>query len=145
MIVASGSPRSLGGRPYLEEYFRVNGIKKEDLKSRSCDMVFICGDTKYKSEEIVEIPVKLEGNVPFLLGANTMVEWKVIINIFDETLEVYMYDKKNSVEFLAPKSGNHMKLHLGRLNQISSETKKKIEDELVQEEAEIERRRINRL
>ena len=66
-----------------------------------------------------------------------MVEWKAKINTFDRTLEVYMYDEKNPVEFLAPKSGNHMKLHLGRLNQVSSETKKKIEDELVQEQAEI--------
>ena len=60
MIEDSGSPSSLGGRPSLEQYFRVNGIKKEDLKSRSCAMVFIFGDTKYKSEEIVDIPVKLE-------------------------------------------------------------------------------------
>ena len=103
-----------------------------------------------------------------------MVEWKAKINTFDRTLEVYMYDEKNPVEFMVPKSGNHMKLHLGRLNEVfesvvekgveaiedikqveespqtktkveegviietvSSETKKKIEDELVQEQAEI--------
>ena len=129
MIVDSGNPSTLGGRPSIEEYLRVNEIRKEDLNSRSCAMVFIFGDTKYKSEEIIDIPVKLEvkggnsrvmyiptyiveGNVPFLLGDNTMREWRATINTFDRTLEVYMYDEKNPVEFLAPKIGNHMKLQL---------------------------------
>ena len=64
---------------------------------------------------IMYIPTYIvERNVPFLLGANTMKEREAKINMKDDTLEVYMYDDKNPVEFLAPKSGNRMKLQLGR-------------------------------
>ena len=63
----------------------------------------------------------MERNVPFLLGDNTMVEWKAKINTFDRTLEVYMYDEKNPVEFLAPKIGNNMKLQLERLKKWNLE------------------------
>ena len=155
MIVDWSCSYSLGGRPYLEDYFRVNGIKKEDLKRYSCDIGFNFGDTKYESEEIVEIPVKMkvkggvgsklmyvptyvvEGNVPFLLGSNTLKEWQAVLNMREETLEVDMFDEKNPMEFLAPRRENYMRLHLGRLNQVFLETEKKIRDELVQERAEI--------
>ena len=68
MIVDSGNPSTLGGRPSIEEYFKVNEIRKEDLISKPCAMVFIFGDTRYKSEEIVEIPMKLE-----MKGGNSMI------------------------------------------------------------------------
>ena len=120
LIVDSGNPSTLGGRPSVEEYFKVNEIRKEDLISKPCAMVFIFGDTRYKSEEIVEIPMKLEmkggnsmimyvstyiveGNVPILLGANTMKAWNSKLNFSEETLEVYMYNEKKPLEFLAPK------------------------------------------
>ena len=60
LIVDSGNPSTLGGRPSVEEYFKVNEIRKEDLISKPCAMVFIFGDTRYKSEEIIEITMKLE-------------------------------------------------------------------------------------
>ena len=41
-----------------------------------------------------------------------MKEWKSKLNFSDETLEVYMYDEKNPVEFLAPKIGSHIKMKL---------------------------------
>ena len=49
--------------------------------------------------------------------------------MFEETLEVGMFDKKNPVEFLAPKIGNYFRLRLGRLNQVFLETEKKTRDE----------------
>ena len=113
LIIDSGNPSTLGGRPKVEEYLKVNEIRMEDLKSKPCAMVFIYGDTRYKSKEIVDIPVKLEvkggnsmimhiptyivaGDVPFLLGANTMKEWEAKINMKYDTLEVYMYDEKKT-------------------------------------------------
>ena len=68
IIIDSGNPSTLGGRPSIEEYLRINEIRMEDLNRKPCAMVFIFGDTRHKSKEIVEIPVKLE-----VKGGNSMI------------------------------------------------------------------------
>ena len=148
VIVDSGNPRTLGGRPKIEEYLEANDIRKEELISKPANMVFIFGDTRYTSKEVIEIPMKLElkggesmmmnvptyiveGNVPILLGQNTLKRWNSKLNFLDETLEVFMYNEKKPLEFLAPKIGSHIKMKLEPLKKWSlEETVEYLEEEV---------------
>ena len=53
------------------------------------------------------------------------------INLKDDTLEVYMYDEKNPVEFLAPKIGSHLKMKMEGLKKWNlEETVNYLEEEV---------------
>ena len=94
--------------------------------------------------EIIELPVKLpvkssdnakesfvttietyivKGDVPFLLGDNTMMDWLSKIDVAERVLEVHKYkDCKGKPVFLnAPLKGSHMKIEMQSLKEKSLE------------------------
>ena len=81
---------------------------------------------------IMNVPTYIvEGNVPILLGSNTMKRWDSKLNFKNETLEVYLYDEKNPLEFLAPKIGSHYKMKLEKLKKWNlEETVNYLEEEV---------------
>ena len=57
MIVDTGNPKSLTSKKWLDNYLKVNIMKKDDVKSRQCRQKFKFGPSKsYVSEEILTIP-----------------------------------------------------------------------------------------
>ena len=93
MIVDVGCPSTLAGRKVLEKYMKENDLIYSNLPTRDVNMVFKFGETKLRSNKSVDIPIKVkaidkegkigvhytelptyivEGEVPFLLGLNTI-------------------------------------------------------------------------
>ena len=95
MVVDCGAPKTLIGEKYLKEYLRVQNIDYSSLESAPCKQKFRFGPSQvYTSTEMLNIPIELSNNaglqlqyissyviqadVPFLLGLNTMKEWKYL-------------------------------------------------------------------
>ena len=102
------------------------------------------GGSRYPSHEIVEIPVKLpikssevavesfiatietyvvKGDVPYLLGDNTMKAWLSKIDVANRVLELHKYENEKGQPVLldAPLKGSHMKLEMQSLKEKSLE------------------------
>ena len=95
----------------MKKYLVRNKLTKEDLPCQTTAMWFKFGDTRYFSDKIYHIPVKIKAlnklgeqepfyteipifevkaAVPFLLGMNTMKCWKAKIDLVQEKVEVYL-------------------------------------------------------
>ena len=144
IIIDSGCPKTLASEKIVLSYVEKHNLDLSRLKKKPCAMMFKFGDSRYPSHEIVELPVKLpvkssdgakesfvatietyvvKGDVPFLLGDNTMMDWLSKIDVADRVLEVHKYkdDKGKPVFLNAPLKGSHMKIEMQDLKEKSLE------------------------
>ena len=143
IIIDSGCPKSLSGEDLIKSYCKKHNLVFDKLKRKSCATIFKFGSSRYPSYEIVELPVKLplksnidqasncfvatidtnvvKGNVPFLLGDNTMKNWLSKIDVAERTLELHKYkdSKGNPILINAPLRGSHMKIEMMNLREKS--------------------------
>ena len=129
MVVDCGAPKTLIGEKYLKEYLRVQNIDYSSLESAPCKQKFRFGPSQvYTSTEMLNIPIELSSNaglqlqyissyviqadVPFLLGLNTMKEWKALIDMEMEEMIFRTFDV--SVK-LNRNVGGHMTVPLGKI------------------------------
>ena len=116
IIIDSGCPKTLASEKIIESYIERHGLKREDLGGKECAMMFKFGSSRYPSHETLEIPVKLpiknadgerdsffamvetyvvKGDVPYLLGDNTLAEWKSKIDVAERALEIHKFEDEN--------------------------------------------------
>ena len=60
MIVDAGCPSTLAGRRILEKYMKDNNLINSNLPTRDVNMVFKFGETKLRSNESIDIPIKVK-------------------------------------------------------------------------------------
>ena len=130
IIIDSGCPKTLASKKIVESYVKKHGLDYSKLKREPCAMMFKFGASRYPSDEIVELPVRLptksngsfytliktfvvRGDVPFLLGDNTLEEWKSKIDVAERVLEVHKHLNDNKpIVLCAPLKGSHMKIEI---------------------------------
>ena len=134
MIVDGGCPSTLSGSEILDRYLKENNLQYKDLPVRNVNMVFKFGETKLTSDKVVDVPVKVKavdgegtigvhyevvptyrvnGNVPYLLGLNTMEAWKAKLDMGDKKgLEISLDNGTKYLKILTPKDKTHMKMGL---------------------------------
>ena len=63
----------------------------------------------------------VKGDVPYLLGDNTLAEWKSKIDVSERVLEVHKYKDANGCPVMleAPLKGSHMKIEMQSLKEQS--------------------------
>ena len=103
IIIDSGCPKTLASEKIVQSYIEKHELKRNDLGRKECAMMFKFGSSRYPSHETLKkIPVKLpiknaegerdsfyamietyvvKGDVPYLLGDNTLAEWKSKIDV----------------------------------------------------------------
>merc|ERR1712112_812755 len=143
MIVDVGCPSTLAGRKILEKYMKENDLVYSNLPTRDVNMVCKFGETKLRSNKSVDIPIKVkaidkegktgvhytelptyivEGEVPFLLGLNTMEAWNARLDMGEKKgLDIEIENKSKQIKILAPKSGTHLRIGLQPLKEASLE------------------------
>ena len=141
MIIDSGCPKTLSGERLINSYVKKHNLDYNKLERSPCTTIFKFGNSKYPSHEVVEIPVKLpvrnkevsesfittietyvvNGDVPYLLGNNTMKAWNSKIDIADRVLEIHKFKNCNGQPILleAPLRGSHMKIEMQSLKDNS--------------------------
>ena len=63
MIIDTGCPKTLSERNLVEQYCEKNNIIMKELETKKCKQKFRFGPSQvYVSEEIVTLPITLEGN-----------------------------------------------------------------------------------
>ena len=140
IIIDSGCPKTLASEKIVESYIEKHGLKRKDLGRKECAMMFKFGSSRYPSHETLKIPVKLptknvdgdrdsfyamietyvvKGDVPYLLGDNTLAEWKSKIDVSERALEIHKYkdDRGCPVLLDAPLKGSHMKIEMQSLKE----------------------------
>ena len=138
MIVDNGCPSSLGPKEQVEKYARDNGLEMEKLPTREVQMIFKFDKSKFLSEKVVDLPIKLKitneegkpdimyteipvyvvnGKVPMLLGLNTLEAWKTKLDIVSKQLEIKRGESETPVKVKADKEGSHMKIKLEPLKE----------------------------
>ena len=127
IIIDCGSPSSLASAAVVNKYLKENKLEKANLKSISCAKVFRFRETKYISNKILNIPIKvnsvneygdedvftneistyiINGTVPWLLGMDLMPKWKIKVDINDKTLEVYKMNKEYPIHLPVEEPGS---------------------------------------
>ena len=109
MVVDCGAPKTLIGEKYLREYLKEHGLENEDLEKVPCKQRFKFGPSQmYISTEKAKIPIAMKVNdgytrkfveafviqaeVPFLLGLNTMKQWRIMMDMESEELVFRAFD-----------------------------------------------------
>ena len=141
MIVDGGCPSTLSGKEVLDRYLSENNIQYKDLPTRKVNMIFKFGETKLKSDQVIDVPIKVKvvdehgnvgvhytevstyrvnGKVPYLLGLNTMEAWKAKLDMGDKKgLEICLDNGTKFLKILTPKDKTHMKIGLQPLKEKS--------------------------
>ena len=106
MIVDNGAPVSLSGNRWIDKYLNENNLDKNNLNVKEVNQRFKFGESRYKSEETIDLPVIMkmkgkgekivkqvtthvvQGEVPFLLGKETMKKWGTKIDVNNDVLEI---------------------------------------------------------
>ena len=112
IIIDSGCPKTLASEKIVHSYVKKHNLDFNKLKKKPCAMMFKFGGSRYPSHEIIELPVKLpikssevavesfiatvetyvvKGDVPYLLGDNTMKAWLSKIDVANRVLELHKY------------------------------------------------------
>ena len=129
IVVDCGAPKSLIGEKYLNEYLKVQNIKYEQLDRSPCKQKFRFGPSQvYISTEKIKIPINLESesgsemqyvdsyviqaDVPFLLGLNTMKEWKALM---DMEIEQMVFRAFSASVKMKRNIGGHMTVPLQKI------------------------------
>ena len=102
MTVDTGCPPSLVSEDWLSNYLSENNMRKEDLKSTSCNQKFRFGQSStYISKEKIRLPITIRQlnskeefvkmdmevyvidaeNIPLLCGRSTLEEWEGKLNL----------------------------------------------------------------
>ena len=155
MIIDSGCPKTLAGERIIESYIRKHNLTYDQLIRKPCANIFKFGASRYPSHEIVHLPVKLpikesinqakdsffatietyivKGDVPFLLGDNTMQNWQSKIDVANRVLELHKYKSDKGLPILldAPLKGSHMIIGLQALKEKSLNESVKLNEEHV--------------
>ena len=116
MLIDCGCPRSMIGRKQLEAYLKSQGFSVENLEKKDSEISrFKFGETIYESNDIVQLPIKIEdsekvvhtllidvhvveGSVPFLFGKDTGTEWDAELKMKGETLNLRIATDKRRQE-----------------------------------------------
>lgn len=143
LIVDSGAPKNIVGRPWLEQYLKKNKFNENQVKRRLTDSKkFRFGPSKILiSSEIYEIPIIIKGNepgteynilrvqvyvldasVPFLISKEQLQAWNVIQSFTknDEQLIIRSF-KPQIIVNLVNTSGNHLAINLEENKSYSEE------------------------
>ena len=154
IIIDSGCPKTLAGEKQILNYAKRHNLDINQLKRTPCATIFKFGDSKYPSHEIIDLPVKLpvknfgeriedsffdvidtyvvKGDVPYLLGDNTMKKWQSKIDISNRTLELHKFKSDRGPILLnAPLKGSHMKIELQNLGEKGLDESVKLIEENV--------------
>ena len=93
MILDIRAPVSVAGIPWMKQYLEEFDLGIENMKSESCNQLFVFGQSKrYVSNTVVELPIKVtrmdgvddvlivktylvDAEVPFLCGKQTLKSW----------------------------------------------------------------------
>ena len=134
MVVDCGAPKSLIGEKCLSEYLKSNYCDKNDIERFRCKQKFKFGPSHiYLSTEKVNIPIMLEdknifakqyveayviqADVPFLLGLNTMKNWRVLMDMEKDEMIFREIDK--NVKMIR-NDGGHLTVPLQKLHEWST-------------------------
>ena len=109
MVVDCGAPKTLIGEKYLVEYMHHHKLDNNDLEKIPCKQKFKFGPSQiFISTEKAIIPIcfkvrngfvrksveafVIKADVPFLLGLNTMKQWRVLIDMECEEMCFRIFD-----------------------------------------------------
>ena len=122
MLLDSGAPKSVVSKEWIESYLKDMDVKEEEIKRKSCYRRFRMGETVYVSEVEMVFPIILKtdgedyvkrelkayvidaNGVNFLLGKETLKEWKVSIDYEKNKME--FKEKGKSVGLIELKGGH---------------------------------------
>ena len=110
MLIDNGVPKSVVSRELIDRYLRDMKVNEEEIRRKSCYRRFKMGETTYLSEVEIRFPgvLKIDKedsmkrevmayiiNVDlFLLGRETIKEWRVKVDPDENKLEFKEEDKK---------------------------------------------------
>ena len=122
ILIDSGAPKSVVSREWIEGYLKDMKVDEQEVKRKGCYRRFRMGETTYVSEIEMEYPVILKTDkgdfvkrellayvidadgVNFLLGKETLKNWKVNMDYEENKLE--FKEKRKSVELIESKGGH---------------------------------------
>ena len=105
MLIDSGAPKSVVSREWIEGYLKDMEVSEDEIKRKSCYRRFKMGETTYVSEVEIMFPIVLKTDsgdylkreltayiidadgVNFLLGRETIKDWKLRIDHDEDKLE----------------------------------------------------------
>ena len=134
MVVDCGAPKSLIGEKYLNEYLKSNYCDNDEIERFPCKQKFKFGPSQiYVSTETAKIPIILkdrnifakhfveayviQADVPFLLGLNTMKNWRVLM---DMECDEMIFRELNKTVKMIRNSGGHLIVPLQKLHEWST-------------------------
>ena len=134
MVADCGAPKTLIGHNYLQEYLKFLNISVEELEIFPCKQKFRFGPSQvYISTEKIKIPIfvqshdeisekfietyVIQADVPFLLGLDTMREWRALIDMETEQMIFRSFDL--SIKMLR-NNGGHLIIPLKKSKEWST-------------------------
>ena len=134
MVVDCGAPKTLIGEKYLREYLREHNLENEDIEKIPCNQRFKFGPSQiYISTEKARIPIAMkskdgytrkfveafviQADVPFLLGLNTMKQWRIMMDMESEELVFRAFDI--TVKMMR-NDGGHLTVQLEKVEEWST-------------------------
>ena len=112
MLINSGAPKSVVSKEWIEGYLKDMKVGEDEIEKKSCCRRFRMGEMTYLSEVEIRFPIVLKTDngdymkreltayiidadrVNFLLGRETIKEWKLRIDHEEDKFEFKEKDKK---------------------------------------------------
>ena len=112
MLIDSGAPKSVVSKEWIEAYLKDMKVGGDEIEKKSCCKHFRIGEITYLSEVEIKFPIVLKTDnrdymkrevivyiidaerVNFLLGRETIKEWRLRIDLEEGKLEFKENDKK---------------------------------------------------
>ena len=134
MVVDCGAPRTLIGENHLQAYVKCHSLSNDELTIIPCKQRFKFGPSQiFTSTEKAVIPIAfkvgddfvrkfieafvVKADVPFLLGLDTMKQWRVMIDMEDEIMVFRSFEIDVK---MSRNSGGHFILPLQKVEEWST-------------------------
>ena len=131
LVADCGAPKTLIGRCYLDEYLKLQNLSKTDLEIVPYKQKFWSGPSHVNiSKEKARIPIAvqssdgisrqysesyvIQADVPFLLGLNTLKQWRALIDMETEKMIFRTFDV--TVKMLR-NDGGHLTIPLVKMDE----------------------------
>ena len=134
LVVDCGAPKTLIGKKHLKEYMKHHSLVDEDVEKVPCKQRFKFGPSQtYISTEKAKIPIVMkvkngfsmktveafviQAEVPFLLGLNTMKQWRVLMDMESEEM---IFRSLNIDVKMVRNDGGHLTVPLQKVEEWST-------------------------